>query len=249
MSASSPQYAHACQWTAFPGNDEWSGAATSGPSSFRTVQNAPDTASNARSDDRLCDTVGASVVSRIASNPRMLPIFLRSRADMTLAESCTSRRVAEIMACVPDRPRWVISRLEHTQREEFRACSDQCRMFVCARRDRPLRGAGAAGAGVSWRRLGPDRLVDAWWDDAQVPLPHRRDVCRCGGGLGVHVTRKARVGHGPQTLSMRQRRGVTPVSRVNVLVKWLWSAKPHASETICSGMDDVRMYIIARSMR
>lgn len=85
--------------------------------------------------------------------------------------------------------------------------------------------------------------------NAQVVLHHRSDVCRYGGGLGIHVTRNGRVGYVRQMLSMRQRRGVTPVRRVNVLVKWLWSAKPHASEIICRGMDDVRMYIMARSMR
>ncbi|KWA06968.1 hypothetical protein WT37_28535 [Burkholderia territorii] len=96
MSASRPQYAHACQWTAFSGKGDGLGAVLSAP--FRAVQNAPDTASNWWSDERLCDIVGASAAIRIASNPRMLPIFLRNRADMTLAESRTGRCVAESMA-------------------------------------------------------------------------------------------------------------------------------------------------------
>ena len=91
MWASSPQYAHAFQWTALSGNREWSGPAMS--EAFCAEQNAPDTASNCRSDERLCETVGASIAIRIASNPRMLPNFLRNGPDMNLTESRTSRRV------------------------------------------------------------------------------------------------------------------------------------------------------------
>lgn len=86
------------------------------------------------------------------------------------------------------------------------------------------------------------------------------DQLRRAGGLSTNrisirtrkrypLAKARRRSCGPQTLSVRQRRGVTPVARMNVLVKWLWSAKPHASEIICRGMDDVRMYIIACSMR
>lgn len=61
---------------------------------FCAEQNAPTTASNCRPDERPCEIVGASVAIRIASNPRMLPIFLRRRPDMILANIAhTGRRV------------------------------------------------------------------------------------------------------------------------------------------------------------
>lgn len=52
-----------------------------------------------------------------------------------------------------------------------------------------------------------------------------------------------------QQLSARHRRGVTPVRRANVLVKWLGSAKPHKSEIMFRGMGDVRRYFLASSTR